>query len=46
MTPRGDSALQAICEAVTDTEREWARELGPKRFDELRALLLELNELS
>ncbi len=46
MTPRGDSALQAIREAVTDTEREWARELGPKRFDELRALLLELNELS
>ena len=46
MTQRGDSALKAIREAVADTEREWARELGPKRFAQLRALLVELNELS
>jgi hypothetical protein len=31
--------------AVRAQEREWARELGPKRFDELRGLLADLNGL-
>jgi DNA-binding MarR family transcriptional regulator len=46
LTRRGHSAVRVIREAVADTEREWAQELGPKRFAQLRALLLELNELS
>ena len=46
LTRRGHSVVRVIREAVGDTEREWAQELGPKRFAQLRALLLELNELS
>jgi DNA-binding MarR family transcriptional regulator len=46
LTRRGHSAVRVIREAVRDTEREWAQKLGPKRFAQLRALLLELNELS
>lgn len=46
LTRRGQSAVRVIREAVGDTEREWAQEIGPKRFAQLRALLLELNELS
>jgi hypothetical protein len=30
-------------DAVADIETDWARQLGPKRFDQLRALLDELN---
>ena len=44
VTQRGNAALRVIREAVADTEREWADELGPERFAELRALLLQLNE--
>jgi DNA-binding MarR family transcriptional regulator len=46
MTQRGEKVRSVIRDAVADTEREWARELGPERFAQLRALLLELNELS
>lgn len=46
LTRRGHSALRAIREAVADTEREWGERLGPERFAQLRALLLELDELS
>ena len=43
LTTRGVAAVGVIRQAVTEVEREWARQLGPKRFAELRALLLELN---
>jgi DNA-binding MarR family transcriptional regulator len=45
MTPRGDAVAAVIREAVGEMEEEWSRKLGPKRFAELRRLLLELNEL-
>jgi hypothetical protein len=33
-----------IREAVEEKEKEWEKELGVRRFAELRALLLELDE--
>ena len=45
LTPRGTSAIGVIREAVSELETRWARELGPKRFNQLRGLLLELNQL-
>jgi DNA-binding MarR family transcriptional regulator len=45
LTRRGHAVVAVIRESVVDTEREWAREIGAKRFDQLRALLIELNEL-
>ena len=44
LTRRGTSAVQVIREAVGEVETAWARQLGAKRFAELRGLLLELNE--
>jgi DNA-binding MarR family transcriptional regulator len=43
LTPRGVSAVGVIREAVGEVEADWADRLGPERFAELRALLLELN---
>ncbi len=44
LTERGTSAIHVIREAVGDIETAWAKQLGAKRFSELRNLLLELNE--
>ena len=44
VTPRGASAIGVIREAVAEMETAWARQLGPDRFDQLRGLLLELNQ--
>jgi DNA-binding MarR family transcriptional regulator len=44
LTPRGVSAIGVIREAVGEVETTWARQLGPKRFAQLRNLLLELNQ--
>jgi DNA-binding MarR family transcriptional regulator len=46
VTQRGDSVAAVIREAVGEMEQEWAQKLGPKRFAQLRTLLLELNEPS
>jgi DNA-binding MarR family transcriptional regulator len=46
LTRRGASAIRVIREAVTEVETAWAQQLGPERFAQFRALLLELNELS
>lgn len=43
LTKRGRSAITVIRDAVGEMEREWARLLGPARFDELVELLQELN---
>src|SRR3954449_2853995 len=43
LTPRGISAVRVIRDAVSEMEAAWARQLGRKRFAELRGLLLELN---
>jgi len=45
LTGRGMSIVPVIRDAVGEVEREWARELRPERFDQLRNLLLELNQL-
>jgi DNA-binding MarR family transcriptional regulator len=44
LTKRGESVVRVIREAVTELETRWAHRLGPKRFTQLRTLLLELNE--
>jgi DNA-binding MarR family transcriptional regulator len=44
LTPRGKSAIRVIREAVGEMEDSWAQQLGPKRFDQLRNLLLDLNQ--
>ena len=43
LTPRGVAAVGAIREAVGEVETAWADRLGPERFAQLRALLVELN---
>jgi DNA-binding MarR family transcriptional regulator len=44
VTSRGKSAIAVIREAVGEMETEWARQLGQKRFAQLRDLLHELNK--
>ena len=46
LTRRGTSAIRVIRDAVAEIETAWAQQLGPERFAEFRALLLELNELA
>jgi len=46
LTPRGTSAIRVIREAVGEIETTWAQQLGPKRFAQLRNLLLDLNQLA
>jgi DNA-binding MarR family transcriptional regulator len=44
LTRRGIAAIRVIREAVGEVEAAWAQQLGPKRFSQLRGLLLELNQ--
>jgi DNA-binding MarR family transcriptional regulator len=44
LTARGTAAGHAIREAVAGVEADWTRQLGPKRFAQLRAILLDLNQ--
>jgi DNA-binding MarR family transcriptional regulator len=44
LTPRGTAAIAVIREAVDEVETDWAQQLGPERFAQLRSLLLELNQ--
>ena len=44
VTARGASAIGVIREAVAEMETAWAHQLGQDRFDQLRGLLLELNQ--
>jgi DNA-binding MarR family transcriptional regulator len=45
LTVRGTSAISVIRDAVAELEATWARQLGPKRFAQLRNLLVDLNKL-
>jgi DNA-binding MarR family transcriptional regulator len=45
LTPRGIKAGLVIREAVTEMEARWERQLGSRRFKQLRLLLEDLNEL-
>src|SRR5436309_3119471 len=42
LTPRGKSAIRVIRAAVGEMETGWAERLGPRRFAQLRKLLLDL----
>ena len=44
LTKRGRAAYAKIHEILRDIEREWSAELGPKRFTELKGLLLRVWE--
>ena len=44
LTPRGTKAVTSIRRAVAEMEDSWTQQLGPKRFDQLRTLLQELNQ--
>ena len=44
LTRRGSAAISVIRQAVEEIETDWAQQLGPKRFIQLRNLLLELNQ--
>jgi DNA-binding MarR family transcriptional regulator len=46
LTRRGASLIEVMREAVGDLEATWAQQLGGKRFAELRALLIDLNQLT
>jgi DNA-binding MarR family transcriptional regulator len=44
LSPRGVEAVAVIREAVAEMEDAWARQLGPRRFDQLRRLLRDLDQ--
>ena len=44
LTQRGIAAVGVIRDAVGEMEATWAQRLGPKRFTQLRNLLLELQQ--
>jgi DNA-binding MarR family transcriptional regulator len=46
LTKRGERAVYTIREAVREVEQAWEDELGPRRFTQLRRLLLELSRLA
>ena len=46
LTRRGTDAIGVIREAVEELETAWAEQLGSQRFSQLRALLVELNQLA
>src|SRR5216117_3379169 len=43
LTPRGQSAIRVIREAVVEMETTWAQQLGPRRLAQLRDVLLDIN---
>jgi DNA-binding MarR family transcriptional regulator len=45
VTERGERAAHVIRDAVREIEADWAEQLGPDRFAQLKELLFELNEL-
>ena len=46
LTPRGQAATKAIYEIVQDVETDWAEQLGPRKFAQLRDLLTQLNAIA
>jgi DNA-binding MarR family transcriptional regulator len=46
LTPRGMAIIPVVREAVGEIETAWAKQLGRKRFDQLRRLLLDLNGIT
>jgi DNA-binding MarR family transcriptional regulator len=46
LTDRGHAAVKAIREIVKEVETEWERQLGPRKFGQLRRLLTQLYAIS
>jgi DNA-binding MarR family transcriptional regulator len=46
LTPRGRAAIKAIREIVLGVEAEWEQQLGPRRFAQLRDLLVQLHSVA
>jgi DNA-binding MarR family transcriptional regulator len=46
LTDRGRELVPIIRGAVSSAEREWAASLGQARFEQLRELLIELNQIA
>jgi DNA-binding MarR family transcriptional regulator len=44
LTERGERAAYTIRDAVREVEQDWETKLGPRRFAQLRRLLLELSQ--
>jgi len=44
LTARGRAAGAAMREIVSEVEAEWSQKLGPRRFGELRDLLMQLSD--
>jgi len=42
LTERGHAAARTMRDIVREVEREWAKEVGPTRFEQLRELLIEI----
>jgi DNA-binding MarR family transcriptional regulator len=45
LTSRGVEAIGVIRDAVGEMETAWAGQIGSERFEELRGLLVEINQL-
>jgi DNA-binding MarR family transcriptional regulator len=46
LTDRGRALVPVIRDAVSKAEREWAATLGEARFEQLRELLIDLNQIA
>jgi len=46
VTRRGEAAIRVIRDAVREVETEWADHLTSERFEQLKAILLDLNRLT
>jgi len=46
VTPRGHAAIKAIREIVQEVEAEWEGQLGPRKFAQLRNLLVQLQPIA
>ena len=46
VTPRGHAAIKAIREIVLEVEADWERQLGPRKFAQLRELLVQLQAIA
>jgi DNA-binding MarR family transcriptional regulator len=45
VTPRGHAAIEAIREIVQEVEADWQRQLGARKFAQLRDLLVQLQPI-
>jgi DNA-binding MarR family transcriptional regulator len=46
LTAKGHAAIEAIREIVGEIEAEWQQQLGPRKFAQLRKLLMQLYALA